>query len=161
MKTIIPILIALLLSSCRTICDGKFPCVQKDSVSVITQIVEKPVILHDTTYVESFYPNPCADLCDSLGRIKKGFSITVKNNKGTHTTIKESDGKLKAETGLNGLNSIASVPQTTITVETTKTALCPLDHPSNWDIFFAMSGRILWVILLIIVAWQVLKRLPV
>ena len=147
------IVIILLMASCatQTRCAGKFPCIVKDSVSVITKLVEMPVILTDTAYIRSFYPNPCADMCDSLGRLRKGFSMSVQNSKGTSTTIKESGGKLVAETGLTGIKSNAAVPQTTISSKTGYSVQCQKNHQTGFETFLIWSGGIMWVIVILII----------
>lgn len=147
------IVLCILLASCatQTRCAGKFPCIVKDSVTVTTKIVESPVIIHDTAYLRSFYPNPCADMCDSLGHLKKGFSVTVPNSKGTTTTLKEDKGKLVAESSLNGISTIASVPQTTITNKAGYQVPCAKDHEHWYETMFKYVGMIatglgaLWV----------------
>jgi len=141
------ILLCVLLASCatQTRCAGKFPCIVKDSVSVITKLVEMPVILTDTAYIRSFYPNPCADMCDSLGRLRKGFSMSVPNSKGTSTTIKESGGKLVAETGLTGIKSNAAVPQTTISSKTGYSVQCQKNHQTGFETFLIWSGGFWWM----------------
>jgi hypothetical protein len=140
---LILVIFGLIASSCATSerCSTKYPCVIKDSVTVKIEYKDRPVIVHDTTYIESFYPNPCAALCDSLGRVKKGFSVTVPNTKGTTTTLKEKNGGIVAETPLNGMSVIASVPSTTVTSKETVRAECPLEHLTWCDKLWIKVGK--------------------
>lgn len=144
----------LLLSSCITEskCRSQFPCVQKDSITV--QIVEKikEVTIKDTARIRYWLPSPC-----DTGKVKPGFQMVVETDKGGTAILKEHKGGLQVSTGINGMNARASVKDTCISKYVT---LPPkyIELPLKW---WQTALQWMGVVLLVIVAWQVLKRLPV
>jgi len=119
----------------------------KDSIRVEIKEVEKTVTIHDTIQIKSYLPNPCSEMCDSLGNVKKGFSKSVKNNKGTNTTLYEKDGGIEAKTEIEGIKTKATFIDTTINRFRSEIQQvrdnCKLEHLTKWDSFWIRLGQIL------------------
>jgi len=130
----------------------------KDSIRV--EVRERPVQLwvHDT--VNWFLPNPCAQLCDSFGNLKK-TNITVRGNKGAQVNLISKGNTLYFETIIDSLKATGTVKDSIInrikdtTIEVP--ARCELDHIGWWDRFFISSGKILLCVLIVAVGYWLKK----
>jgi hypothetical protein len=134
-------------------------CPVKDSIVVQIREREKEVVVHDTLKIRSFLPSPCAEMCDSLGNIRKGFTKEVISDKGTKTTLKEHNGGLGIAAEVNGVKLKAIVKDTCISKFRTLRAACDKDHRSDWDGF---TNIWFWItvaaLLLRIVLWYIKKK---
>jgi hypothetical protein len=116
---IIAILSILLITSCATIKENryarkcaKFDCIKKTYVLDSTFVTE----IKDTTYITKqgttvYLENPCAELCDEQGNLKK-FEKTTKKN-GIKSTIKSVGNVLVVECDTDSLEAIITTLQTT------------------------------------------------
>lgn len=140
-------------------------CTLKDSVTVTIKEVIKEVTVRDTMRLTAWLPNPCADLCDSLGSIKPAFTKTVTTDKGTLAKLYVRNGGLAVSTGIDGIKPKAAVTETTIATTKTVPARCELEHLSWWDQFWIKIGKGVTALLLLVglgwMALRLLKRLPV
>lgn len=131
-----------------------------DSVVYKDSIRNVPVIVSTTIAVQT--PNPCAELCDSAGKLKPGFNRIIPGKKGTSARMFTRNDSLIFEALNDSVKAMAEVRDRTIekysSTHEQVPARCELEHLTKWDSFFIITGRILWLILLIILAWQILKR---
>lgn len=116
---IIAILSILLITSCATIKKNrydrkcaKFDCIKKTYVLDSTFVTE----IKDTTYITKegttvYLENPCAELCDSVGNLKK-FKKTTKKS-GIKSTIKSVGNSLVVECDTDSLEAVITTLQTT------------------------------------------------
>lgn len=130
-------------SSCLTLKQRERVCatcptntIIKDSIRI--KIVEKTreVIIHDTLKIIA--DNPCKEMCDSLGKLKKGFKKTLRSDKGTTTILEEKDGKLDIEEDLTGLKTKGTFKDTTIEKYHSKfeqVPQCFREHRTSFDGF--------------------------
>lgn len=108
-------------------------CALKDSVVIkITEKI-KEVTIHDTLQIRFFLPSPCAEMCDSLGRIKKGFEKELITDKVTRAVLKEDKGNLVISTGLNGIKIKAAVRDTCLSHYIETPARCEQEHRTSFD----------------------------
>lgn len=159
------VLISIFLSSCVTLKQRERICatcsvktIIKDSIQV--KIIEKTVqvTVHDT--ISILADNPCKDMCDSLGRLKKGFKEVFKDKKGTTTTLSENNGKLAINEDLTGLKTKATFRDTTIEKFHSKIEQipqCQKEHRTSFDYFCRWFFYIIGSIILGLSIWK-LKR---
>jgi hypothetical protein len=108
-------------------------------------------------------PNPCAELCDSLGKLKDGVHIKVPGAvKGTRGgTIFTRGDSLHVRCEADSLRAVITAKDSLIkklvTIENTVAARCDLEHVTKWDSFFIITGRILWIILIIVAVAAVIR----
>lgn len=135
---------------------------KSDSTSIATK--DRPIIVYVHDTIETQTPNPCAELCDSLGRLKATFTRTLTGNKpGTKIRVYVDNDSLRFVAILDSLkaNGMAkdSLIHRLITIENTAPARCELDHVSDLDAFFIVSGKAAWIILgLVAVGWYLQRR---
>jgi len=116
---IIAVLILLMVTSCSTFKENrkarkcaKFDCIKETYVLDSTFVTE----IKDTTYITKegttvYLENPCAELCDSVGNLKK-FEKTTKKN-GIKSTIKSVGNSLVVECDTDSLEAVITTLQTT------------------------------------------------
>ena len=92
-------------------------------------------------------------MCDTNGKVKKGFKETVPTDKGTTTTLEEKDGGIEDVTGINGIQVNATVRDTCESKYLTVPAHCDKQHRTDFDgfcrIWFYITAGIitLWVLI--------------
>lgn len=142
----------------------------KDSVSVKDSVAKIPVIksvtvtIHDT--LKYSLPNPCADLCDSLGNLK-AFKKEIKSDKGAKLQIYSQGNQIFFKDVIDSLKAELKIKDTLIShyhkTERFKTtvkevpARCNREHLTKLDSFWIISGRILLLLLIIYLSWKFIK----
>lgn len=130
----------------------------KDSISVIIKDREVKVFIRDTIKVKT--PNPCADLCDSLGHLKN-FDRTIPGKPGTSTRLFTRNDSLLVEAMADSLKATATVKDTTTNhfreVTQQVPAKCEKRHLTDWDIIWIKAGRILSGLLALFILLKVAK----
>ena len=119
LNNIIPILSILLITSCATLKENKnnrkcarLGCVKNTFVLDCTIVVNVTDTAHITKEGPTVYlENPCAELCDSVGNLKK-FKKTTKKN-GIKSTIKSIGNSLVVECDTDSLEAVITTLQTT------------------------------------------------
>lgn len=131
----------------------------KDSISVIVKERLQQVFITDTfTY---YLPNPCANLCDSLGNLKTTFKETIVSTKGTKIKLFVKNNKLEFTDMIDSLKRVISVRDTLIDrfVNTTieVPAHCTLEHITWWDKLFIKLGQILSLLVILFIGFKAFK----
>lgn len=164
------ILLIIAITSCVTEKRRKAICQtctleSKRTDSTVTAVRERTVpvtVPGPTVYVA--VKNPCAELCDSLGRLKDGVKINVPGTTaGTRSaTIFTRGDSLHVLTEADSLRLKIAVQDSLIkrlvTIENTTAARCELDHITKWDSFFIISGRVSWLLLVLIAIWLFIRK---
>lgn len=131
----------------------------KDSTSVKVKDREVKVYIHDT--VKTQLPNPCAALCDSVGKLKKFDQIIPGKKKGTSTRLFTRNDSLLVETLLDSLQASAHVKDSLISHyrETVREvpARCEKRHITDNEIFWIKTGRSLTWLLVGYILLRLLK----
>lgn len=156
-------LYVLVLSSCAAHKQAK-----RDRICATCTFFDesKTVVKHDTitvtaTFKDTLYyesENPCADLCDSFGRLKP-FLRDLTSDKGNRVRIYTKGNKLAISDNLNGVTKKVEVPVESKETTNIKSvpAHCDLTHRTKWNDFFIISGQIAWGLLLIFLAYKGIK----
>lgn len=86
--------IALILMIALNSCKAKEPCITssytKDTTIYVIKERRIPYLIRDSFFI----PNPCADLCDSLGKLKQTFVAQIKGKNGTNLSLKVKNNEL-------------------------------------------------------------------
>lgn len=128
----------------------------KDSVRFEIKERLQQVFITDT--FNYFLPNPCANLCDSLGNLKPTFKTIIISDKGTKQTLSVKNNSLVLVEQLDSLKKVISVKDTLIerfintTIEVP--AQCKLEHLTWWDKLFRGLGQILSVVVLLFLGFK-------
>lgn len=160
------LIIALWLSSCeayrKKIC-ASCPTNSKDSIVT----VEHTEVKFDTLWLPPkatdpiYLPNPCANLCDSMGHLKK-FDV-VKHYRGLTSEVKSVGDVIVATCKEDSLKQVNEV--LTKTVKTYEKKVIEKQVVKNeltqWQQFFITMGEILSVLIVIYILIRVLQRFPV
>lgn len=80
-------------------------CVKADSITTITIDTIKVATAPDTIRLKGetiVLNNPCAELCDSFGKIRKGFIRTTRTKDNVVTTLREVNGTLESDCDVEG-----------------------------------------------------------
>jgi hypothetical protein len=165
---IIAVMLVVALSSCVTEKQRKRIlkeyCVTSSSKkdSTFLKIKERlvPYIVHDS--IPYFLPNPCDELCDSIGRLKTTFKTEITSDKGTKVKLTVKDNKLVINDNVTGLKGTVATKDT-LQKEFHKEikevrANCMLAHLTKWDSFWIRMGQIFAFFLLIIIILFILKK---
>lgn len=128
--------------------------VTKDSVAKTPVAKTLTITLHDT--IRYATQNPCADLCDSLGRLKASFTREIKSDKGTKLKVFVQGNELVFRDVIDSLKKVIHFQDTAITHYQTvskfhseikqEPARCDKEHLTKLDSFFIITGRILWIL---------------
>lgn len=166
MKLLSAILFILILSACVTKkqeANILKKCVTSSSVKD-TVWIERTIKL-DTTYISipgptAYLPNPCQDLCDSLGHLKPFKQVSKKN--GITQKLESVGNVLIQDCDVDSLLQVNRTLSERIThLRHEKDQMhdnCTLRHFTATDNFFEVSGKALWIIiLLIVIGWAVKK----
>lgn len=131
----------------------------KDSVRVVIKERLQQVFITDT--FNYYLPNPCANLCDSFGNLKKTFKETIVNDKGTKINLFVKNNKLEFNDMIDSLKRVISVKDTLIDrfVNTSieVPAHCTLEHVTWWDKLFIKLGQILSLIVILFLGFKAFK----
>lgn len=132
---------------------------KKDSIQI--QIKERliPFEVHDT--IPYLLPNPCADLCDSLGKLKSSFTAKVKGKNGSNLSLKVKDNELQIEDEVKVKGTVTANDTTkkiTTTIKEQVRDNCKLEHLSKWDSFWIKTGQILSAIIALVITLLLLKK---
>lgn len=144
-------LIALILMIALNSCKAKEPCITSSHTkdSIVYKIREKKVPYFIKDSFPYFLPNPCADLCDSLGKLKQTFVAQIKGKNGSNLSLKVKDNKLFIEDKTVSDGTVTLNDTTVNHFRETKEQLradCKLEHLSKWDSFWIRVGQILSII---------------
>jgi len=120
----------------------------KDSVALTVTTKTVEVTIHDT--LKYYIQNPCADLCDSLGRLK-AFKKEIISDKGARLQIFSRDNKIYFNDVIDSLKQVAHYKDTAIAFyrnvsrfkETKEQvpARCDREHKTNADGFWIVTGK--------------------
>jgi len=129
--------------------------------SIIIKEVEKPVpFAVPGPSVEVIVKSPCADMCDSTGKLKKGFFKEIVAPTG-RVIIKEKNNSLSIECQSDSLKGVIKVKEREIQRLSSEIrevpARCDKKHFGTLDTFFVWSGRILWIIIILLILYFILK----
>ena len=131
----------------------------KDSIHV--EIKEKKIPFYITDTFNYFLPNPCAELCDSLGNLKPTFKKEIKSNKGTKETLTVKNNQLVLIERIDSLKKVISIKDTSTNnfhyKVIVKPAICNLNHITKWDMFWIKTGRISLAVLFILLGYEIVK----
>lgn len=127
---------------------------------------KKETIKHDSVFISvpgpiRYFPSPCETMCDSLGNLKP-FKVETKKN-GIKQTLQSVGNVLIQKCDIDSLLQINK--EKTIEInrlikkekETQVHENCKLDHKTDIDVFFIMSAKIIYLILIIYLLWRLLK----
>ena len=166
MKIIKFIVIALLFTSCVTnkqrekiLKDCPVSSFKKDTVWQVR--TEKSDTVYKTiTGPTAYLPNPCKALCDSLGNLKPFKQTSTKN--GIKQSLESVGNILVQKCDVDSLLQVNK----TLTIENNRLSSekvevhenCKLEHITDWDNFFIITGKGLWLIIIILaLGWAVKK----
>jgi hypothetical protein len=159
---IIAIAFCVVFSSCMTNRKGELTQKGKNFIALHCKgsdstITKEKTVLKDTTlYITTpgpiqYLPNPCKDLCDSLGNLKP-FEKKEKKN-GIKSTIKSVGNSIAFDCEADSLKAVITTLQKEISITSKeKTVIqkpCELDHIDRWDSFWIRSGQILIILLIL------------
>lgn len=125
---------------------------RKDSVSVHDSIRMVPYAVPGPSFAVSM-PNPCSDLCDSLGKLKTGFRRTVPTKGGSASIYTQGDS-LKVQCNADSLKGEIEARDRTISrlIQITEQvpARCNKDCLNDWERLYMMVGK--WTLIYIVAA---------
>jgi hypothetical protein len=162
----ISVVLLVVLNSCvtqrqreRILKDCVTSSYRKDSIQI--QIKERliPFEVHDT--IPYLLPNPCADLCDSLGKLKSSFTAKVKGKNGSNLSLKVKDNELQIEDEVKVKGTVTANDTTKKITSTTKEQVrdnCQREHLTGWDSFWIKTGQILSAIIALVITLLLLKK---
>lgn len=164
---VIAVMFMVILNSCvtqkqreRILKDCVTSSSRKDSVALIIQERLIPYVIHDS--IPYLLPNPCSELCDSLGRLKHDFKATITSDKGTKISLSVKNNKLSINDNLNGLKGVVKTKDTTekhyTTIKEQVRDNCKLDHLTKWDSFQIIGFRILAGLIALFVGFKLLQK---
>lgn len=163
---ILILLCIIFLCSCITekhrakIC-ATCPAIIKDSIRIETETEYRDTIIYITRQgPKVILPNPCAELCDSLGRLRRDFKPVIRRENGLTTTLKVENNTLVADCKADSLKAeierlnqfIKETRSQTITRFVEKNVLTRLQG------FWIICGQIASGLVLIILGWLFVKR---
>lgn len=135
-------------------------CAVKDSIVYKEKIVLKDTTIYTTTpgpiqYLE----NPCKDLCDSMGNLKK-IDIVEKKN-GIKSTVKSVGKSLVFHCEADSLKSVITLLEKTISEKSKLSEVkyidCQKEHKTRFDGFLFWFFWIVAPLLLIRFLWKYFK----
>lgn len=163
------ILIAFAFSSCVTQKQRERilkDCPVSSSEKTSDSTSKKETIKHDSIFISvpgpiRYFPSPCETMCDSLGNLKP-FKIETKKN-GIKQTLESVGNVLIQKCDIDSLLQVNE--KKTIEInrlikkekETQVHEICKIDHFTDLDIFFIISAKIIYLILIIYLLWRLLK----
>lgn len=126
-----------------------------DSVKTVIKNIEIPVYITDT--IHHWIANPCAYLCDSLGRLK-AFNKVITDDKGTKQEIYTKNNELHWRTIIDSLKKVITIRDTNttrvITTEKEVESKCNKVHRTSFDDF---CRWFFWILSAIVLAHFILK----
>ena len=145
----LPLFLLLLLSSCAAhrakIC----------KTCTLNQITTTDTIRTETVRIDTLVfetENPCKELCDSAGNLKP-FSRDLKSDKGKAIVLYTRNNKLNVKESDTVKTEYKTIVKT-ITREFP--SRCDKEHLTKCKSFFIVSGKIAWVIILILIGGTIL-----
>lgn len=139
---------------CRTC-----PTHSKDSISIVKERYDSLIYVNlngDTMY----WPSPCADLCDSLGRIIPFHKKTIKNGIkieliGRNDSLIQTASVDSAAVNVKGLNTKITIAKIS---EAIRSVLCERKHHTTWDNICNWGFVILLFLLGIVGAYRIARK---
>jgi hypothetical protein len=128
--------------------------------STVASVKERTitVTVHDT--IETHTPNPCAELCDSAGKLKKFDKVIPGKKAGTRSRLYTRNDSLFIDAISDSLKALGTAHDSLIKhfreVKEQVPAHCEKRHITDWEIFRLMVGTIA---LIILAGWLILKIL--